>query len=892
VNQTVKDHRAPRIPQKILRWYCKPELLEDIEGDIHEDYNKRYTRNGKGMARLYYVLDVIRFFRPFAVKNIFKTQINTTMFKLNTLIAFRNLAKHKLYSFINIAGLGIGIAACLIIAHYVIFQLSYDRFHDNADRLYQVQKQSFHEGEGGGINPYTGFALGPALIKDLPEISMQSRVHPYYEGAVISKVVDSVNTGSFREEALTFVEPSFLEMFSLEALQGDLSTSLDDPNSIIISESMRIKYFGNEELAVIGKVLNVNGGWARGNMKVTAVIKNLPSNSHFNFDFLLPIEKALSDEQYQSQGADWGWTNFYTYVMLNNAENEVAASSKMADLMQKYQGETLESDGLKVVLSIQNIRDLHLRSNVDGAPEGLRAPGDIKSVYFMIIIAVFILIIAWINFINLSTAKASERGLEVGIKKAMGAHKKQLVVQFLIESFWVNLIAIGLAIFLTYAAIPLLSDAIGAKLVVNLSQPFIALALVGLIFVGPVLAGIYPAVVLSSFKTVTALKGKVVSKKSRTFSMRRGLVVFQFIISTLLIAGTFTVSKQLNFMQNQGTGMNLSQILTVKGPEVNVSRAGFEAFKNKMTQFATVESFASSRSVPGAGYNWGTEVRKSGNQSSTNLHTDVTWVDENFLETFGIELISGRNFEFSQERVEHGMIINEASLEVLGLGTAEDALNEKIILSGDTIFIRGVVKNHNWNSLHSDYTPATFLYRWASVDYFSLRINPANLQTTVNEVEQQFQEAFPGNPVDYYFLDDFFNRQYQADLAFASIFNAFSMFAILAACMGLFGLASYSVVQKAKEIGIRRVLGASSMEITTLFSKRYLFLMLIANVIAVPIAYFGIADWLDEFAFSINITADLFIVPVVVLLLIAAATVSFQTLRASLANPIKNLRSE
>ena len=886
----VKDHRPPRLPQRFLRWYCKPGLLEDIEGDIEEDFNKRYTRSGKQTAQFYYWLDVLRFFRPFAIKRLFKIQINN-MFKLNTIIAFRNLAKHKLYSFINISGLGIGIAACLVIAHYVIFQLGYDRFHENADRIYRVHTSTVQGDKDWGASAFSGFALAPSLARDIPEFEAVIRAHPYYGGAVVSRVIDSVNTGAFREQSMLFADPDVLKVLSFEFVQGDPIKALDDPNSIVITEGMKAKYFGNDNELVLGELLNINGGWARGDLKITGVIKAFPKNSHFKFDFLMPLDKVLMDEQYQSEDANWGWSNFYTYALLNPETEEEAVESKIAGLMHKYQGESLESDGFDQTLSLQQLPDIHLNSET-GRADDMSEIGDLSSVYFMIVIALFILIIAWINFINLATAKASERGMEIGIKKAMGARKGQLMSQFLTESFWVNLMAILLAVVITYASMPYLSEAIGVNLEVNLLHPVILSALIGLALAGPLLAGLYPAVVMSSFRTVTALKGKNVSRNKYALNLRRSLVVFQFVISTLLIAGTFTVSRQLKFMQHGDKGLNLSQILTVKGPEVNVSRAGFEAFKNSMSQFAPVEAFSSSRSVPGAGYNWNTEARKSGQLTSEGSQISVTWVDENFLEAFGMELVSGRNFEFTQERIEHGLIINEACLDHFGLGTAEDALNEKIILSGDTIWIRGVVKNHHWNSLHSDFSPATFKYRWASIEYFSMKVNPQNIEPTIKEVEKQFAEAFPGNPVEYYFLDDFFNRQYQADLAFANLFKAFSLFAILAACMGLFGLASYSVVQKAKEIGIRRVLGASGMEITVLFSKRYLFLTLIANLIAIPIAYFGIQDWLSDFAFSIDITPELFIIPMVILLAIATLTVSLQTLRASLANPVKNLRSE
>lgn len=891
MNQTIQDHKPPRLPQRFLRWYCKPELLEDIEGDIHEDFNKRYTRSGKRHASLFYLLDVIRFFRPFVIKKLFKTQNTNTMFKLNTIIAFRHLAKNKLYSFINITGLAIGIAACLIIAHYVIFQLSYDSFHENNDRLYRVHIKTLQNQETVEISPHSAFAMGPAMIQDVPEIALQTRVHPFYGDGIVSEVVDSVSTGSFREQDIFFVDPSFLDMFSFEFTQGNAANALKEINSVVITESTREKYFADSRNAVIGKILRVSGGWANGDFQVSGVVKDPPANSHFQFDFLIPIATALQDEQYQSDGADWGWSNFYTYVLLTPNTTEEAAEAKIAPLMRKYQGERLNSAGYDQELTLQNLPDIHLRSEVSGSDD-MSQPGDIKSVYFMIVIAVFILVIAWINFINLSTAKASERGLEVGIKKALGAHKKQLIFQFLTESFWVNFIAIAFAILLTYAFVPYLSAAIDQTLEVNLLQPVIFSFLILLVLAGPVIAGIYPSLILSSFRTVIALKGKFVSRKSHAFSLRKGLVVFQFVISTLLIAGTFAVSEQLSFMQDENTGMNLGQTLAVKGPELNVTRVGFEAFKNNVSKIAGIESISSSRSVPGAGYNWGTEARRSGEPESNSHHINVTWVDEVFTQTMGIELVSGRDFSEATREGENGMLINEATLEEYGLGTAEEALTQRLIISGDTIPIRGVLKNHHWNSLHSNYSSAIFLYRWASLDYFTMKVTSNDIRGTIKQVEAEFQEAFPENPVEYYFLDDFFNRQYKADLAFANIFRAFSAFAIFAACLGLFGLASYSVVQKAKEIGIRRVLGASGIEITVLFSKRYLALMLIANVIAVPIAYYGIQDWLSNFAFSIGITAELFLIPMVLLLIIAAITISFQTIKAAMANPVKNLRSE
>ena len=507
MNQTIRDHTPPRIPRAILKWYCKPELLEDIEGDIHEDFNKRYTRSGKRSARFFYTLDVIRFFKPFAIRKISKTQIDNGMFRMNTKIAFRSLAKNKLYSFINVTGLAIGIAACLIIAHYVQFQLSFDRFHENGNRIYRVNTSNYQNGEYINTGMYCGSALGPALHQDVPEIEKYSRIHPYYNGAVINRVVDTLDSTPFHEEDVLFVEPAFLEMFSFKVLQGDPQTALNDPNSVIITKSVIPKYFGNNQESVIGETLKITGGWASGNFKVTAVLDDVPANSHLKFDFLLPISKALEDNQYQSESSKWGWTNFFMYAQLTPQASWETVNSKISDLMHKYTPEQLEASSSQQVLSLQSILDIHLKSPVDDGDGEFLESGNINSVYFMIVIATFILIIAWINFINLSTAKATERGLEVGIKKSLGALRKQLIAQFLTESFWVNIMAIALAIVLTYLFMPILANTIGEPLEVNLKSPAIMLGLVALILIGPLLSGLYPAFVLSSFKTTNALKG-------------------------------------------------------------------------------------------------------------------------------------------------------------------------------------------------------------------------------------------------------------------------------------------------------------------------------------------------------------------------------------------------
>ncbi|OEJ99554.1 ABC transporter permease [Roseivirga misakiensis] len=891
MTKVVNSHKPPLLPKRFLKWYCKPDLYEDISGDIEEDFNRRHELKGARSARFFYYLDVIRFFRPFAVKNLFKTQIDNSMFSINSKIALRNLGKHKLYSFINISGLALGIAACLVIAHYVAFQLSFDKQFENSDTLYRVHMTRYQNGVNQGTNEDVGFGLGPAIRKAAPEIERSSLLHTYSDGAVVSPLVDSISTAAFQEYDILFVEPSFLDMFSMNFLSGDSKTALDDLKSVVISESTAKKYFGNTNDLLVGQTLNIEGNWGEsGAFTIAGVFEDFPDNSHLAFDILLPMSNVLKDSQYQSDDAAWGWSNFELYVQLNPQTTEAIVEGKIASLMEEYVGEEMQQNGEERIPSIQSIKELHLKSERTGEE------GAMTSIYFLILIASFILVIAWINFINLSTAKAAERSREVGVKKAMGAVKRQIIIQFLTESFWINLLATVLAIGIAYGLLPEMGLIIGEDLSLDLANPVTLIIIGGMIFIGPLLAGIYPAFVMSAFKTTDSLKGHKTLGSGKV-PLRKILVVFQFVISTLMIAGTYAVTEQLKFMSNQSTGFEKDRILVVNGPQTDIAFTSFEKFKQEVKAIPSVEQFATSRSIPGGGYNWGTEMYKEGDDKSTRKRISIIWVDSDFIPTYEIEMISGRDFSDPIRKAEdisiaNGLIINEATVKAYNLGTPEEAINKKLVVSGEVIPVRGVMKDHNWQSLHNKIAPSAFLFSNASKRHFSLKLNMQNTEQVISQISSLYEENFPGNPIEYHFLNDFFNEQYQADQEFGKIFNSFAIFAVIASCLGLLGLTAFQMLQKSKEIGIRKVLGAKMTSITILFSKNYVSLILIANVIAVPITYFGIRSWLEDFAFKISISPKLFIVPVILLMGIALITITFQTLKAAQANPIKSLRSE
>jgi putative ABC transport system permease protein len=810
------------------------------------------------------------------------------MFRNYLTLAVRNLLKRKIYSIINILGLAIGVAVCLIILRYVDFELSFDSFHSNASTTYRTTTTYYQNGEKRGSSPLSGYAQGPALLNDVPEIKTFVRTHPMYGGAVVTYKKPSGDAKLFHEEAMQWVDSTFFDIFTYNAVSGNLATALDNPKSVVITERAAEKYFGNSE-DPLGKILQVSGGWADGEYEITAVIKNVPQNSHFNFDFLLPTHNLLTSGQYL-QDDGWGWNNFVTYVQVYPNTDVRELHDKFVPFIEKYRGKDLAQSNSRLDLILQPIREIHLNPGMANESSPTIST---NTIYFFLVISIFILSIAWINYINLSTARAIERAKEVGIKKAIGAFKGQLVTQFIFESVLVNLIGVALAAVIAMALLPVLGQIVSKQLSFDFGDERLWLILAGLFFIGSVISGAYPAFVLSSFRTIEVLKGKN-EKITSGFSLRKALVVFQFASSLILIAGTFAVYRQIVFMRAQDKGLTMDQMLIINGPSVFEGnlRDRLLMLKEEIKNIPGVLSVASSGAIPGGGFNWGTVMRKDGAPREDNKTGSIVWVDPDFVPTYGIQVIAGKNFDISTKTSMQSLLINEAAVTAFGLGTPEEALDQRIILGDDTVQVAGVLKNYHWNSLKTEHAPFLFLADTVSRRNFSIHLSGKDISSAIKKVETEFQEAFPGNPFDYYFLDDFFDRQYKDEQQFAEIFSLFAILAILIACLGLWGLASFTTTQKLKEIGIRKVLGASPGKIVTLLSWQFFKLVLIASVLAIPLTWYGIKTWLDSFAFKIGLQWDLFIVPVVILSVIALGTVSLQILRGASINPANILRSE
>ncbi len=800
-------------------------------------------------------------------------------------IALRNLRKNKVFSFINILGLAIGIAACLLILQYVQWELSYDDFHTNKENLYRVKQNRYNKGVLTTEWAAGCGAAGYELKEGFEEVEEYATLRPT-AGVVIYK---GASTGPvrFKEEKMFFATASFLPMFSFDLLQGDESSALEKPYTAVLSQKAAQRYFGSED--PIGQRISVNDD---NEYEITGVFQDIPENSHLKFDFLFSYSTYVGWVGEDVLTA-WQWDGFYTYLKLKDGTDPQALEAKIPALIDAKAGEELAEYDSDMDFSLQPLTEIHLTSNYMMEAE---VNGDKDAVYALLIIAIFIILIAWVNYINLSTAKSVDRAKEVGIRKVMGSQRMQLIRQFMAESVLLNVVAVIIAIILVLASYRYFGTLVGQEITLSLfATPSFWWFLLTIFLVGAFFSGIYPAFILSAFKPVQVLKGKMRTSKNGVV-LRKTLVVLQFAASVFLIAGTLIVYQQIMYMQNQDLGVAIDQTLVIEAPSVvddSVYTDRVEGFKSALTRNSSIQAATASTAVPGnkPGWNAGGIRLVSQDDTESNQYR-VMGVDYDFLEAFQLQMVAGRNFsrEFSTD--ESTVLFNESAIKLLGFDEAEKALNEEIFFWGDTFKIVGVIKDYHQESLIANFDPLIFRLMPASRRYFSLKVESAHLPETIATANQAWDSYFPGNPFNYFFLDDHFNKQYQADLRFGQTFGFFALLAILVACLGLFGLSSFMAVQKTKEIGIRKVLGSSVSGIVALLSKDFIQLVIMASVVSLPIVYLVMQSWLSDYAFRIEIAWWLLLSPVILVMLIALFTISFQTVRAALADPAKSLRYE
>lgn len=799
------------------------------------------------------------------------------MIKNYLLTALRSLLKRKGHAFLNVIGLSLGLAASLLILQYVKDELSYDDFHAHAERIYRVEFDAYRNGEKI-FGCATAFPkVAPSLIEEFPEVEDATRLYLRYGGAVVR-----YEDVAIKESNLFQAEQNLFTIFSYPVLEG--TPKLDQPNTAVVDADVARKYFGNE--SPIGKRIRIGNDE---DYEITAVMRS-PENSHLKFSFLLsyPTLVTLWGEDFNNA---WGWYDFYNYVLLREGADPTLLESKLPAFIDKYSGRENASERTTFVL--QPLEQIHLYSDLI---QEARVNGNGRTVYFLMIIAFFILIIAWINYVNLATARAVERAKEVGVRKSVGALKRQLVAQFVSEALLVNLSAAVVGLAILFAAIPGFNQLAEKQLTFSiLGDLNLWLTLGGLFLIGSLVSGLYPAFVLSSYKPARVLKGSMAGSREGIL-LRKGLVLAQFAASVALIAGTIIVYRQLQFMQSRDLGIDIDRVVAIHGPGFLQADSLYgnylNVYRNQLAQHPQIKNFTAASEVPGNLIYWTSSAQKLGADESKANQIYIMGVDYNYFGTFGNELLAGRFFapEFTAD--SSSIVINEKSVDIFELGSAESAINQEVRIGSDTFRVVGVVGNYHQEGLKQDFRPTAFRLQQNARSYFCVKLGANDVDQTVAYLKEKYAEVFPNNPFDYFFVDNFFNRQYKNERQFGSVFGFFALLAILIACLGLFGLASFTVAQRTKEIGIRKVMGSSVPNIFMLLSKDFLKLVLLANLFAVPVVLLVMRQWLNTFTFHISIGAMVFVVSALVTVLIALITVSYQSITAALVNPVKSLRYE
>lgn len=819
------------------------------------------------------------------------------MFRSHVASAFRSIAKHKKYSVTNILGLSVGMAVCLFIFQYVYFERNYDNFNKNSGRLYRVVMRSGSAIEAASAATHTGVA--PGLKNDIPEIENFTRL--VHTSVVSNWKMLSYKSSvgpikSFNESKLYLADAAFFKLFSYTLLEGDVNTCLEEPNSIVLSKTMAQKYVGDE--SAVGKTLLIDGIRS---VKITGVFRDVPANSHIQFDALLSLNTLGMNYGFN----EFDWPEFYNYVLLRPQADARQVEAKFPGFVQKHMSNILREYGMLTSFQLQKVSDIHLHSHYEKEAEG---NGSATEVSFLAITAIFVLTIAWVNYINLATARSLERCKEVGLRKVIGATKRQLVYQFMTEAAIINLVALCFS-FVFLIGFYLFSESLTGKNIFSdffssgLGSERMFLPACALIFTsGCFLTGFYPAIITSSAKPVTIFR-RMVNKSYGSVSLRRFLVGFQFSLSLVLVGATVVVYKQLAFMQKQDLGFNSEKVMVLKAPPVTWERLQkLASLKPAISAISGVSDVTLSSEVPGENIRYQNLVRKAGQDRSAGVGSNLLEVDDRFISTLQLRLIAGRNLSISDTLSMDGsvtkrIVINEFLAGLLGFTNAEKAVGQKVTLilgvNDFTCEIIGVVKNFQYKSLRAKYEPFLFYYpRITGWKYITLKLNTEEYDNVIPRIKNIYGTYFPGDPFEYFFLDEYFSRQYVPEHRLGRIFLFASGLAIFVACLGFLGLCSYVVKTRMKEIGIRKVLGASASNIVVLFSKDYLKLILFSAIVSLPVLYYVGSSWLEDFAFHFNLNIGLFLMPIFILLFISLSVTFAQTYRAAFTDPAKLIKSD
>lgn len=802
------------------------------------------------------------------------------MFKHFLKIAYRNLLRRKIYSIINVTGLAVGMACCLLITYYVYHELSYDRYHEKADRIFRVIHTFRNIPANETVPPpspeefqvWGNAPVAPALKNDFPEIEKIAQFTSH------NSLLLQYGNKRFQEENILFMDSTAFDIFTWKMIAGNPHTALVAPNSIVLTESVAKKYFGREN--PVGKTITAENSQP---FRVTGVMEDVPSNSHFTFNAL------VSMTTFRSWREDifnyWGYVDFYTYFLLKENADIKTIQARIPAFLKMRNPER------GYTIRFEKLGDAYLHS-VAGRQPG--PTGNLSNVYIFSVVALFILAIACINFMNLATARSMERAKEVGVRKVLGAQHRGLVRQFLSESIVLTLIAVILALILAQIALPVIGELSGKNFYSKsvFSWDVLLIAISCAVIVG-LLSGIYPALFLSRFRTITVLKG-VYQTNARGVNLRKALVVFQFTLSMALIAGTGIVYSQLQHLRHHDLGFKQDQMLVIDFGSDQTLQKKLATIKKILLDHPQVVSVSTSRAVPGEFLpNAHTEIQ-SAKGDMIGLGPLIYEIDEDFIPNYQIEMVAGRNYsrEFPADSLS-SLIINEATARLFGYTDPHAVIGKKFSQWGREGTVIGVVKDFNFRSLHRPVEPLTLRFGYPeSFGRLSLRLKPDNIKGTIGDLKKVWDRIAPERPFLYTFQDESFARQYASDVNFGQVFTLFSGLAVFIACLGLFGLATFTAEQRTKEIGIRKVLGSSVAGIVTLISKDFIRLVVIAIVLAIPLAWYSMNKWLEDFSYRITISPLIFLKAGLIAIVIALITISWQSVKAATMNPVKSLRNE
>lgn len=786
-------------------------------------------------------------------------------------IAFRNLWRHRVFSFINIMGLSVGMTACLLIFLYVRFEMSYDKFHPKVDRIYRVVADIKTPTE---TIPAGGPAWAvPSHIKiDFPEVEAFTRV-------MGDNLLFRKGDIKFIESNAIWADSAFFSIFHFPLLQGNARTALKEPFSIVLTESAAKKYFGKAN--PMGQTILMTGDALPAT--VTGIIKDMPENTQVKGDVIVSMSTIT---QKWDNKLDDQWSNYSpaAYLLLKGGTNAMALQKKFPAFLEKWNGKEMKQGQMYPTLLLEALKDNYLYSTRDGSKNG-----NVKNVFIFSIIALFILIIACINFINLTTARATERAKEVGIRKVAGAVKSQLARQFIGESIIICFIAYLLTLALSALLLPSFNELAGKTISQGIFEDGqLLLLLLGAAVAIGLLAGIYPAFILAAFKPIEVLKGRFATG-AKGGVLRKSLVISQFAISIALIIGTIIVYLQMSYMRNQNLGFNKDHVMVI---DTNEDKAR-QTLQLAVSGLPNVQLTSLSSSVPGSGnpgaYSQVENVK--GDLQIANL--DLYFVDFDYIPLFNLQMAAGRPFSRSfKTDSNQAMILNEAAVKILGYPSPEQAIGKRFKQWGHEGKIIGVIKDFHFQSLQQPIKPLTMRLQWERNDLLSIKVGTANLSNTIAAIEKKYKSVIPNRPFSYYFMDEFFDRQYRSEERFGRLFLNFAILAIFISCLGLLGLASYSTMQRTREIGIRKVMGASVSNIINLLSRDFLKLVIISFFIAAPVAWYLMHQWLADFAYRTPINWWIFATAGIMAVLIAVITISFQAIKAAVSNPVKSLRTE